>query len=184
MRAILRSASSVTAVLVTGRSPQPSARLTISASSSDIITLHCSAVNGTPAVKAPRGSSPATSARLIVVCLVMVCTNLSAAIGTAGRDPDGSRARRARSSRPLTRRGIIERQAAAEKPPKPPRAKSPPRPRRGRQPTHTTQRDSKTDPTTALYQANYQGGRGVLPRAGQRKNKRTGLDKSRSFVIK
>lgn len=182
MRTILRSASSVTAVQVTGKSPHPSARLTISASSSDIITLHCSAVNGTPAVKAPRGSSPAMSARLIVVCLVMSVHLFlpRSAQRSAPRRVKGAQ----RLSRPLTRRGIIERQAAAETAPKPPRAKSQPRPRRGRQPTHTTQRDSKTDPTTALYQANFQGGRGVLPRAGQRKNKRTGLDKSRSFVIK
>ena len=171
MRTILRSASSVTAVLVTDSSPQPSARLTISASSSDIITLHCSAVNGTPAVKAPRGSSPATSARLIVVCLVMVCTNLSAAIGTAGRDIALSRARLARSSRPLTGRCIIERQAAAETAPKPPRAKSQPRPRRGKQPTHTTQRDSKTDPTTALYQAKTGWSGGLATRRAEKKQK-------------
>lgn len=175
MRAILRSASSVTAVQVTGRSPSPSARLTISACSSDIITLHCSAVNGTPAVKAPRGSSPATSARLIVVCLVMVCNILSAAIGTAGRDPDGSRARRARLSRPLTRRGIIDRQAAAETPPQPPRAQSPPRPRRGTCPTHTTQRDSKTDPTTALYQAKNRVVGGSCHARDGGKTKRRGL---------
>ena len=163
MRAILRSASSVTAVQVTGKSPYPSARLTISASSSDMITLHCSAVNGTPAVKAPRGSSPATSARLTVVCLVMSVYLFlpRSAQRSAPRRVKGAE----RSSRPLTRRGIIERQAAAEPPPQPPRAKSRPRPRRGTCQTHTTQRDSKTDPTTALYRAKSQGGRGVLPRA-------------------